>query len=467
MSAPARYATTPTPGAKHETETVEKMARLLGTPLMEWQKQVARIATERRADGKGWRYPTIVLTVPRQSGKTTLMRAIMAQRTLRYPRFQAFYTAQSGKDARERWKDLVDVAEIKFPHLINVKRGAGAECMEWKNGRGQVRTFAPTRTALHGYTPELVMLDEAFAYDEDLGAALMAAIVPAQATLSERQLWIVSTAGDADSTWLKEWVDRGREATLDPMSSIAYFEWSAADDLNLADPETYPLFHPAVGETQTVETIAQARENMDLLEFERAFGNRWQTTRTALINREDIEATTNHLQTSPDNPADLALAYDIAIDRSWATIWASWTDNDGIHLRPYMSQQGTWWIVDAITNARDTLGITRIGADDGGATRTITKLLENQGIEVTTLTARDFANATGDFIDAIATRRIDHNGDPSFIQALEQATTRRLSESEAWSRRDSTGSIWEVIAATVALRLVTHTIKQPAPMIVT
>lgn len=467
MTAPARYATAPDPGAAHETEAVALMARILGTPLMAWQEQVARVATERSADGRGWRYPTVVLTVPRQSGKTTLMRAIMAQRTLRYPGSQAFYTAQSGKDARERWGDLVSAAESKIPHLVKVRRGAGAECLQWKNGGGQVRSFAPTRTALHGYTPQTVMLDEVFAYDEDLGEALLAAIIPAQATLPDRQLWIVSTAGDADSTWLYRWVERGREATQDPLASIAYFEWSAEPGLDLSRAESFAEFHPAVGYTQEPATLLQARETMTLGEFDRAFGNRWQSTRSQLISDEIIASTINPSQPSVVDPARLVFAYDAALDRSWASIWAAWADDDGaVHVRPYLSRVGIWWLPEAIKTAQmEHPGVT-IAADDGGATRTITSRLELDGVEVRKLRAGEFATATGDFIDALRNGRVDHPGTPALVEALTGLALRKIGESEAISRRDSTGPVWDVIAATVAHRIATHSQAYAQPMVV-
>lgn len=462
--APARYATAPTPGAAHETMMVETMARLLGTPLMPWQQQVARVATERSADGRGWRWPTVVLTVPRQSGKTTLMRAVMAQRTLRYPRHQAFYTAQSGKDARERWRDLVDVADMRFPQLVTIRRGAGAECMEWRNGHGQVRTFAPTRKALHGSTPNLVMLDEVFAYDEDLGAALMGAVIPAQATLADRQVWIVSTAGDAESTWLRSWVERGREAVGDPLSAVAYFEWSAPDGLDLADPANFEAFHPAVGFTQTTATLAEARDTMSPGEYTRAFGNRWTSAKTSVIPAEAVAACTNTGQVPPEDPARVVLGFDVAPDRSAASVWAAWSDQAGAHLRPYFARSGTAWLAPALSEAA-AQGM-RLAADDGGPARSITARLRLEGIEVSTLSARDFASATGDLIEAVQTGRVDHPGDPGLLKALDGAALRRLGEADAWSRRDSVGPVHELIAATVALRAATYTETAPAPLVI-
>lgn len=61
------YATAPNPDAPNELAKVEKVSRLLGTPLLPWQRYVARVATEKNSDGS-YRYPVVMLTVPRQSG---------------------------------------------------------------------------------------------------------------------------------------------------------------------------------------------------------------------------------------------------------------------------------------------------------------------------------------------------------------------------------------------------------------
>ena len=52
------------------------------------------------------------------------------------------------------------------------------------------------------------------------------------------------------------------------------------------------------------------------------------------------------------------------------------------------------------------------------------------------------------------------------MDGLDGAVLRRMGEADAWSRRDSTGPIWEVVAATVALRLLTYTPTAPSPMVV-
>src|SRR6187431_776274 len=228
---------------------VAHLAALLGTPLMPWQRYVADVALELHPDDPGrWRYPTVIVTVPRQSGKTTLLRAVALDRCLTRARTRVFMTAQTGKDAHTRWKDTVEVIERSpFGPHVKVNRAAGAPTFILPNS-SQVRAFAPTPKSIHGETPHLVMIDEGWAFDAAQGEDLMGAIRPAQITIADRQLWIVSTRGSADSTFLDAWIDAGRLATRDPGAAVAFFEWSAAEGADAYDPATWE-FHPALGHT--------------------------------------------------------------------------------------------------------------------------------------------------------------------------------------------------------------------------
>ena len=51
---------------------VAEIARLLGTPFMPWQRQVADVALELLPDGS-FAYREVIVTVPRQQGKTTMV----------------------------------------------------------------------------------------------------------------------------------------------------------------------------------------------------------------------------------------------------------------------------------------------------------------------------------------------------------------------------------------------------------
>lgn len=128
------------------------IARTLGTPLIPWQAHVADVASERRADGS-YEYQVVVVSVPRQTGKTTLLRAAGVHRCLLGR--DVFYTAQTGKDARARWMDLVKVLRINaaLRDRVKIRLRGGSEHVEFGSG-AVFQVFAPTPESLHGYTPQ-------------------------------------------------------------------------------------------------------------------------------------------------------------------------------------------------------------------------------------------------------------------------------------------------------------------------
>ncbi|MCV7538403.1 terminase large subunit, partial [Micrococcus luteus] len=272
-SAQPLYYTRPDDSARHDLEKIEKVAALLGQKLLPWQRFVARVATELTPDG-AYRYPVVLLCVPRQSGKTTLFRTRLAARCLSRPHVKAFATAQTGKDATERLFELSDAIETsRIGKTIKVRRAAGTSRITFHNG-SKIQAFSPTPESLHGYTPNIVFLDEIFSFTQMQGDLLMGAITPAMQTVKDRQLLMCSTKGTQDSTFLNDWIEKGRQATQDPDSQIAYFEWSLADDLDPFDPANWD-FHPGLaGGLITKADIQQASETISKGEFTRAYMNR-------------------------------------------------------------------------------------------------------------------------------------------------------------------------------------------------
>ncbi|ALF00760.1 terminase [Arthrobacter phage Maggie] len=457
----ARYATKPTPGAPNELGQILGTAKLLGRQLMPWQIEVARVASEKRVDDpRRYRYPIVVLTVPRQSGKTTLMRTVLAQRALKCRNRKAFYTAQTGKDATARWLDLVkDIEDGPLSQFVSKRIAAGSQALTFPTG-STISPFAPTAKSLHGYTPHDVMLDEIFAHDAAAGNDLMGAIRPAQLTLPDKQLWLVSTAGTADSGFLKSWVDQGRLAVKDSGAGIAYFEWSLADGLDPYDPQNW-LFHPAVGHTITLEDLADDADSQSQGEWLRAYMNRWTSTSEAVIDVAKWDTLAGALVPVPW--AQVTVAYEVAHDRSCAAIYACWKDPETGKPALKLVQQGSGaeWLAPAVAKIYVENRPKAIGADDGGPTKAVTDNLRRlpnarsggNGVEVTTLTARDFATACVAYMGHVDDGTILHDGDPGHRAAVEAAATRPMGDSKVFSRRHSRGPIPELVAATVALRL--------------
>lgn len=294
MPAPARYATRPTPGAAHQVRRLATIMDLAGAPLMPWQLQVARVGTELHPSGVGWRYKTVIVTVPRQCGKSKLISGLQVQRSIDQRGHLTWSTAQRLQDARERWKETAEIitgegseGEKSSPALqrylarrlrgANLKKGinsgAGSSGIYWANN-SRISPFTPGPQSGDGGKGDLLIFDEAFAFTREAGNEMLGSIEPTTATRPWRQKWIVSTAGTVASTWLRDWVERGRAAVTDPDALIAFFEWSAPDDLDPYAPETLAATHPAYGITQTAETLAEFAAGPRSV-WERAYLNRW------------------------------------------------------------------------------------------------------------------------------------------------------------------------------------------------
>lgn len=433
------------------------MARVLGVPLMPWQRRVARVASERHPDDpRRFRYHTVILTVPRQSGKTTLMRAILAQRALVNRNRSAFYTAQTGKDATARWKDLIKQIESSvLAPFVSTKLAQGSQSMSFPNGSA-ISPFAPTPKSLHGYTPDDVMLDEIFEWTTEQGESLMGAVKPAQQTRINRQLWLVSTMGTEDSEFLNSWIDTGRKAAGDPDSGICYFEWSLAPGLDSYDPNNWG-FHPALGHTITVETLQEATGSHSLGEWERAYMNRRTKVVTKWIDDETLDNVMGEVS-APGDMSKVHLAFDVdPKDGGGGAFVAAWNnESDGkIHAKIFMANSGRSWVAQA---ARDALTMrpARMLYDNTGINRHAGGDVGSDLIEVGNTS--DFVTASMMIDELIKGGQLvfedSENGD--MRTAIQAVVTRQLGEGWAISRSRSSGDVSLAVALAVAVKSAAH-----------
>jgi hypothetical protein len=172
------FATARTPGRRSDGRAIGVLAASMGRPLAPWQQLVADVATERLDDGS-WAYQVVVVTVPRQSGKTTLITPFASHRCLICPDALTWYTAQTRQDARDNFGEAVKLLKRSplRPPRTKVRLSNGSEGVTYPGG-ATWRVFAPTPDALHGKANEQVTVDEAWAFDGVRGLALEQAILP-------------------------------------------------------------------------------------------------------------------------------------------------------------------------------------------------------------------------------------------------------------------------------------------------
>ena len=459
MSSEPKYATARTLTNPSYGRRIEAMAAYMGGPLMPWQKQVAAVGMELDPKRPGaFRYDTVVVSVPRQSGKSYLLRAIMADRIMSYNRHEVVMTAQTGKDAKKRWNQLINSLKAdKKPSYFNVRKSQGTEYLEYLKRGSKLAPFAPTPKSVHGDSLNLITIDEAWAFDADSGAALEAAIEPTQLTILDSQMWIVSTRGTSKSAYLNTLIERGRHAVDDPTSRLAYFEWSADEALAEADPygEKTLAFHPAMGHTQTYEKIlslakpgvpgALANWRRSILNLDTPLENE------TIIDLALWDSLAADQPLEPPAPNEVSIGVDIALDRSGASIVAAWvTDEGDLAISLIMSGPGVDWVAPTVRRL-SSAGYKWIGADATGPMATTATDITNSGAALEIIKTKEYALATQLLLDRVRDGRLVHDGAAQLRTAWGQAACRPMYGVMALDASRSAGPIDALRAAAVAV----------------
>ena len=437
-----RYATVRRLSRESFGEKIELVARGLGLPLMPWQADVVGVFGE-RLDGRP-AYRELVLTVPRQSGKTTLILAVMLHRALFYGKPQRIaYTAQTGHDARQKLlDDFVPIIERSpFANLVDrVYRANGDEAIIFGNG-SRIEVLRNSISAGHGRTLDLAIIDEAFADEDDVREQ---ALLPTMATKKDAQIVVVSTAGTERSLYLKRKVDQGRAAAdADPGEGIAYFEWSAAADEDPYDREVWSRCMPALGLTVEASAVEHAQQTMTLNEFRRSYLNVWSTASEQMIPQK-VWAASCSAKIAPAGA--LTFAVDVALDRSRGSIAVC--DKDG-NIELIENREGVGWI------QQRTLELFRrwkgnVIVDGYGPASSFVDPLRQIGVPIVIYKTSDVVAACALFYDAVLDKAIRVKSDDRLDKAIGAATRRAVGQQWLFQRNVPDADISPLYAITLA-----------------
>lgn len=416
---------------------------------MPWQEEVARVALEQKKDGS-LAYREIVLTVPRQSGKTSLILALVLHRALRWGAPQRIaYTAQTGHDARQKllddWVPLIE--RSPFSKLVErVYRANGDEAIIFKNG-SRVEVLRNSISAGHGRTLDLAIIDEAFADEDDVREQ---ALLPTMATKPEAQLLVVSTAGTDRSLYLKRKVDQGRAAVeAEADSGIAYFEWSADPDDDPYDPEVWARVMPALGLTISEDAVSHAMQSMTINEFKRSYLNVWSSVSEQMIPAKVWQSCTS-AKVAPAGA--LSFSVDVALDRSSASIAVA--DKDG-NVELIENREGVSWVQGrALELYRRWKGA--IVVDGYGPSGSLVEPLRQIQVPVVTYKTADVVAACALFYDAVLDRRIRAKSDDRLDRAVNAAMRRAVGQQWLFQRNTAAADITPLYAVTFAWHHATH-----------
>jgi phage terminase large subunit-like protein len=426
---------------------VARIAEQLGTPLMDWQQLVVDVGLEFKTVN-GLLVPAyreVIVTIPRQNGKTTLVLSWELDRCLMWGRPQRVaYTAQTGLDARKKvLEDQLPMLQrsILAAGIENVRRAQGSEGIDFLGG-SQLDVLASTDSAGHGRTLDLGVIDEAFKDTDDRREGAM---LPAMATRSDAQLLVVSTMGTDASYYLNRKIDAGRDVVLrdSETAEIAYFEWAADEHADIDDPRTWQSCMPAYGVTVNERAVRHARESMTEGEFRRAFLNQRTASEDRVIPVDVWARVCGDVKAARDGT--IIFGIDCSPERTHATIAVA--DQAG-RVEIVDHDEGTAWLATHVIEKAKRFG-ARVAYDPAGPAGVFGDEVAKNGIQTIPIGGRVLAHACSLFFDAVIDQKIQVRTDGALNAALAAAKQRVSGDAWVWGRRNET-DISPLVATTIA-----------------
>ena len=448
-SCPPLYATERDPAADTLGGQVAQLAAMLGQEFMPWQRYVADVALEIRPDGLP-KYREVVLTIPRQSGKSFLIFVLLLHRILGWadqPQ-RAVYCSQSLNDGlhllnTEFWPKLSASGAVDLFGLRHL-RSQSAAGIEAKSGSG-FRLISGAAHAGHGGTMGLAVVDEAWAFRDETKEQ---ALLPSLNTVRDAQFWAVSTAGDETSIWLSQKVEAGRDRVRNGIASrSAFFEWGAPEEADWTDPSVWELALPALGWTQHLEDVAHLQDTMGESEFRRASLNQ-----RPAENKLDspipwpswVDACSDRAAIPPSAP--IVLCADAPPTRHCASIAVA----GGGVIEVLRHSEGTDWVEASVLGAVDSQPISKVVLMRGGTLEHLAGVLEAKRVEVMLADRGVLAAGCGQLYDDVVGGKVAIRQSEVLSDALISADKKHRVGSWHWWQRPRRAPITPLIAATFA-----------------
>ena len=418
----------------------------LGLGFDSWQDGSGRLILAKRGDGL-YAADTVVISIPRQVGKTYLIGAIVFALCIIIPGLTVVWTAHRFKTARETFDQMKGIAvrERVKPHVATVVNGAGDEAIKFRNG-SRVLFGARERGFGRGFSKvDVLVLDEG----QILGESAMDDMIPATNQSDNPLVLLMGTPpkpsdpGEVFTMLRQEALDGETEGTL-------YIEFSADRGCDPLDRDQWRKANASYPARTSERAILRMWKNLSPDSFMREALGIWDefTRHRAVIKKarwRDLSDVGPAGGTRPN-----ALAVDMSHDRQ-ISVSACWIDGESAHAEEVWAGTGVdeaiEWIV-AHSRRRDPVVI-----DVESPAVAMVPTLRARRMNVVQATAGDVAKGCGLLIDKVSASQFTHGDQKAVNEALERGRKRAMGSAGrwVWDRTDSSVYIAPISSMTLAL----------------
>lgn len=445
LSDVARHVIAPSGIAGTGWPAVRDTCARLGWGFDPWQDGAGRLILAKRSDGL-YAADQILVSIPRQVGKTYLFGAIAFALCLLQPNLTVIWTAHRVKTAKETFNSMSGLAaqDKVRPHIENVVRGRGDEAILFANG-SRILFGAREAGFGRGFTKvDVLVFDEAQILSESAMEDMVAAqnVAPNPLTILTGTPPRPRDPGEVFTMARQEALDGETDETL-------YIELSADRGCDLGDREQWRKANPSFPTRTPERAMLRMRKNLSEDSFRREALGVWD------------EMSRHQPAIKPSRWAELAgVAVDgvkpdaLGVDMSHSreiSISAAWLDGEDAHVEevwagPDVAEAVEW--LDGRSGRR-----TPIVIDNASPAAALVPELRRRGKNAVLTTAGDLVKACGLVVDKAAAGTLTHGGQKAVTDALLGARKRPIRDAGGWGwdRRDETVSIHPIVSFTLAL----------------
>jgi phage terminase large subunit-like protein len=434
---------------------VRDKCRDMGLAFDNWQAGFLRAILAKRADGKyAATVGGVAASIPRQTGKTYTLGALVFALCLIFPGLTVLWTAHRLKTAKETFRSMQSMAKRRkiAPFIQQVFTGSGEEAILFTNGSRIM--FGARETGFgRGFAKvDIEVFDEAQILTE---RALDDMLPAMNASPNALALFVGTPPRPIDPGEVFSRMRREAIATGSGKGETLYVEFSADRTASPDDPDQQAKANPSYPHRTPPEAIQRMRKNLAEDSFLREAMGIWEAdSHHRVIPEEDWDDVADAASMAVDR---LALAVDVAPDRSVATVGLAGQRIDGLwHVEVDESRKGTAWVIPWVVERHRKNHLHAVVVDE------VSGLVEERrgkhyltGTDVLVTLAgaegRDMVVACAKFYDAVQDESVRHTDQPQLNLALSVARKRPLAGGWAWNRKDPDSDITPVVATTLAL----------------
>ena len=438
----------------------------MGVKFDSWQHGIGSAALGKRKDGKyAATVGGIVLSIPRQVGKTFLVGMIVIALCVIFPGLTVLWTAHRTRTATKTFKSLQGTVRRKkiWPHIAAIRTANGEQEILFTNG--SVIMFGAREQGFgRGFDEvDVEVFDEA----QILTEKALEDIVPAanQSRQESGALLFFMGTPPRPTDPGEEFTNRRAKALSGKADNMVYVEFSADPESDPDDREQWAKANPSFPQRTPVESMERMRENLtDDASFKREGLGIWD----AVASRGVIPGPSWATQTDERSIAvdRFALGIECGPDLAWASVAFAGQRTDGDwHLELDDDQHtrglGVAWLVPHVQSlVAENKQIRSVVVDVAGPVSALLAQRPNKrwyykdtDLEVTPVKGAELGAGCSRVLDGVVAGWLWHIGQPQLTAAALSAGKRRLGDTGmwVWSRRAADSDVTPIQAGTLAL----------------